>query len=222
MPVHFVETDPSVANTIMGSNFISLEEALSIFPCPKEYLEELGPIPYSPGTLYQCSEPGNQYIIFPGIYRAGKQPLTITAMRNYFPEHKPFFAPWDGIMAMVVANLKHNTVQPCWHLISKSVLHMNEMQKFCVRQDIPYSDLSVENAVTYIYAWLLMKRLRNESVFAGKPFYCADDLAAESYNTALQFNENQIFVKPYIPKNRRFMTELGFVPTIDPDYTLEQ
>ncbi len=214
--VKFVETDPALAKKIMGPDCVTIEEALSIFPCPREYLDEIGPVPYSPETLYRCSEPENEHILFPGFYRVGKHPLNIINMRSFFPEHKSLFAPWDGIVMSVISGLKYNTCPPCWYLISKNTFAASELHKYCARQEMPYDKLNGESVAVYIFAWLLMKRLRGESVFQGNPFFCNDDVSFGYYKTSLQCDENQIAIRPYIYKGPA-VRHLCFAPSAEPE-----
>ncbi len=217
MATKFVETDPAIAKKIMGPDCVTIEEALSIFPCPKEYLDEIGAVPYSLSTLYRCSEPKNSHILIPGFYRVGKHPLNIVNMRSFFPEHKPLFAPWDAITMSVVGGLQHSVCPPGWYLISKDIFSRQDLHKYCARQEMSFEDvLWAENAAVYIYSWLLMKRLRKESVFRGEPFFCTDNISYGHYKVALQCDENRIAVRPYIYKSRE-MRELGSGPSIDPE-----
>ncbi len=216
MTTKFIETDPAIAKKIMGPDCVTIEEALSIFPCPREYLEEIGPVPYSLGTLYQCSEPKNKHILIPGFYRVGKHPLNIINMRSFFPEHKALFAPWDAVTMQVVSGLKLSVCPPNWYLISKDLFSMSELTKYCIKQDVAFQDLWAETAAVYIYSWLLMKRLRKESVFQGEPFFCTDDISFGHYKISLQCDENRLAVRPYIYRGPT-AKNLNFAPSIQPE-----
>ncbi|TSC89304.1 MAG: hypothetical protein G01um10143_685 [Parcubacteria group bacterium Gr01-1014_3] len=217
MNTKFIETDPAIAKKIMGPDCVTIEEALSIIPSPREYLDEIGPVPFSTETLYRCSEPNNKHVLVPGFYRVGKHPLNIVNMRSFFPEHKPLFAPWDAITMSVVSGLQHSVCPPGWYLLSKDLFSRQDMHKYCARQEMGSEDvLWAENTAVYIYSWLLMKRLRKESLFRGEPFFCTDSMSFGYYKISLQCDENRIAVLPYIYKSRA-TRDISFGPSLDPE-----
>lgn len=181
-------TTPESARKIMGDNFISLEEALTIFPCRKNELVGYETIPFSSELLYFCSEPENPFILVPGIARHGSKnrPLTIVEMRNHFSKEFPnLFAPCQALENQISVFTNNNTGLPTWYLISKKVLDIEAIKKFFNKLEINKdeegnSPWGVERAVVYIYAWILFLMLRNEDVFAEAPIRCTDCYGAKS------------------------------------------
>jgi hypothetical protein len=210
-------TAPESARTIMGDNFISLEEALTVFPCRKQELIGYETIPFSRELLYFCSEPENPFILVPGIARHGSKnkPLTIVEMRNHFSRELPnLFAPCPALEDPISVFTNNNTCFPTWYLLSKNVLEKEKIDRFFKKLEMKTdadgnAPWCLERAVVYIHAWILFLMLRNEEIFAEAPIHCADYYGARSgAAVCIQFINRKIV----IAKDAGL---LGIVPSVN-------
>lgn len=197
------------AEKIMGKNAIHLEEALSVFPCPKDLLAGYETIPFSDSLLYYGSEPDNEYVLVPGLFAFGNKkqhPLTIAAIRDRFLISKPnLFRPCQPLEDPT-SFVNNYVCLPRWYLLSKKVLDLEAINNFMKNP----ADWSVDRAVVYIYAWILFAVLRHEEIFSDALIRCSD-LYSQLHRTktCVAFIDQQIALTQH-PTSRM----VGLVPSI--------
>jgi len=208
------QTTPESARKIMGPDFISLEEAATVFPCDLNGLLQLKSIPYSQGLLYQLSEPDHPFVLVPGIpfsHNGKTRPLTIASMRDIFRNIPNLFAQTTEFYSYEHQFIHNHVCLPQWHLLSKNPMTPAEIKNILVNQEMSQKDFMIGRAVVYVYAWLLFSNLRKESVFAGDWVTACDSYSANSLKpyACLFFGENQISM-------RRWSAQSPFLPSIIP------
>lgn len=215
-------TTPETAQKILGENFISLEETLKIFPRAPAELTGYDTIPFSRELLYYCSEPEHPFILFPAMSRCGKIPLTIFAMRQLTDGAKyDLFAPWSREVDLYKPMfLTQETCESRWHLVSKAVLDHPKLKKFCDAHEFCYENFEAERAVVYVYAWLLWRIAKRETLFLDNPVRTLNNFATRpGYATMayLTFKSGKVAVGQWRPNPKApGGFEPGYAASVDP------
>ncbi len=209
------------ARTIMGPNFISLEEAATVFPCDFSDLLQLQSIPYSKGLLYQLSEPECPFVLVPGIpfvHRGKTRPLTIATMRDIFSNTPGLFAETIEFYQPDYQFIHNHICLPQWYLLSKNPKNLPDVRKLLINMEMFQGDYVIERAVVYIYTWLLFYNLRKESIFTGDWVITGDDFSPHvpTNHACLFFNENKISMCRW---SKRYDWKPGIAPFIKHDLT---
>lgn len=165
------------ASQIMGENFIDIPEARKIFPCLDEDIQGLEVIPYSRKLLYCLSEPGNQFVLFPGIQHCRNRSLTIAEIKRIFYRFPRLFGESLSFFTEKHFFIDHQICLPRWYLISKKTLDLGTAMDFLNDNGIPNDKWEKEATIVYIYAWMLLYLLREEPIFQGKKFSTFDTLS---------------------------------------------
>lgn len=197
------------AETIMGKNLIKLDEALTVFPHPRDLLTGFETIPFSESLLYYGSEPDNEYVLVPGLFAFGakrQRPLTIAAIRERFlVSHPDLFRPCQPFDEPT-SFINNYVCSPRWYLLSKKVLDLATINKFITNPDC----WNVDRAVVYIYAWILFWILRKEEIFPDALIRCADTYSQIHRTKAcVAFIDQRIAIIQHPPSQM-----VGLVPSI--------
>lgn len=197
-------TSREAAAKIMGPNYISLKEVLSVFPYDENALSGYETVPFNQELLYWCSEPENEFVLVPGICEGGKKPhaLTIVGIRNYLLAKYPnLFAPCRLLEDPEMSFVNNFVCHPRWYLIAKKAGNLDNMDKVLRRgmemvqcpDDEGYWE--VEKAVVYIYTWVLFYILRGEEIFSNAIFVCSDTFSLTGKTkTCLKFVNSKIII----------------------------
>lgn len=213
-------TTPEAALKIMGSeNFISLDEALKVFPYKKDGLTGYDTVPFSKELLYHCSEEGRPFILFPAFCKLGNVSLTINCLHdllNY--SHYDLFHPFPRDPVMQKSSFIYRaTCEPRWYLISKKVMEVDEVKQFCVSNELSYKNFKAAPAVVYVYAWILFKLAKKRTLFLENLLYCQDNYSDRKNAPTmvyLSFKSGKVAAGYWFPK-KGGINELGIVPSVD-------
>jgi len=210
-------TTPEVAAKILGKNFISLDEALKIFPNKKSELTGYDLVPFSQEALYHCSEEKNPFILIPALPKCGKSlMLTVNEFHKMVYPKYDFFASWTDIHVHQPPFIYKSVCEPRWYLISKKAMEAGEKRRFCAEHEWSERDFEIEHAVVYVYAWILFKMVRNENIFLGGTFECLDTFSrALSSLTVIDCQMGKIHIGHWRPSNPKLPDPL-VVPSVEP------
>lgn len=210
-------TTPEVAKKIMGSNFISIQETATLFPIREEDLPRYDPIPFSQALLYYCSEEDNPFALVPGISYLGRitYPLTILGMKKNFLQDWPkIFAPC-GSLDNPTSNsfVNYPVCLPRWYLMPKKALDEETIRRIVKKvANVDPKPWVEEQAVVYIYTWLLFFFLRQEAIFTQIPFVTSSLYKpVHRFRVGLEFRNGRITIY-----DRDINKSHGIVPSIKP------
>ncbi len=214
-------TLPETAQKIVGKdNFISLEEARSIFPNEIINTYNLDLVPFSEKLLFHCSEAEQPFILFPAFPAANNLPLTIKNLRNYIMKLKRWdlFLPFSKDLELRMPSFINKiTCQPRWYLLSRKVLEINSLKKFCAENEYTYKNFRAAPAVVYIYAWLLFRLIRKETLFLEDLLHTGDKYADRIYAgmAYLNFKAGKIGIGNLVNPIEN-LKDIGYSPSVDP------
>lgn len=196
---------------------ISVEETLKVFPCKKEYLASFDLVPFSRELLYICSEKENPFILFPAFHVCASLPLTILHLHDLITLRKyDLFLPFpQELEIMKPAFFAKTTCEPRWYLLSKEVMGMKLLKKFCAETDYDYRNFRAAPAVVYIYAWMLFKILRKETLFLENTLYTGDKYAdrMRAGTACLNFKSGKIRIDNWLSAD---LDRASTAPSVNP------
>ena len=214
-------TLPKTAVAIMGSdNVIELEEVVKLFPCDRKAREKHNLIPFSPELLYNCSEPKNQCILFPGIAFSGGRSLTMHRLHSLSMLNKwDFFLPFPREYESMKAHfLFEKTCEARWYLISKDVLNETSIRQRCSETGYVRENFRAAPAVVYALAWILFKLLRSTQLFPKRLLMTGDRVTdrVRIGHVYLGFKTGKILAREMRILPSAENTFMGYATSVDP------
>ncbi|GEM_PF-3578313 len=211
-------TTIETARAIMGPNLIDIKEASIFFPLRPDNLCRYDKILFSEALLYHCSEESNPYILVPGIHynRSVTRPLTIWEMKNSFAD---LFAPCEPLDNPTISFVNDSTPLPRWYLLPKRAVDLETIDRLFETMEIAQchgkkdpdsKPWEIEDAVVYIYAWILFFLIRKERIFPEVPIN-TENIYSSKHRTkvCLRFKNGKIIIGP-----KPINGVIGIVPSI--------